>query len=622
MYGFNGKILHVDLTGGTFDVEQPEAKFYRKYLGGSGLGAYYLMKDTQPGIDPLGSENIMVFAVGPVTGAAVSGTSRHSVTTKSPLTGALGCSEAGGYWANEFKRTGFDAIVIRGTAPKPVYLWIHDGEYELRDASALWGKVTGESQEIIREELGDKKVRVALIGPSGENLCRFACIVNELAHYNGRGGVGAVMGSKNLKAIAVRGTGKPQFADESILKTVAKNMAARVADETTWAHAFKEIGTHNCVEANIAMGGLPTKNWTAGNIEGEEELTSSAWNNDFIKPGTCWGCVQSCKRAIDPARTSEIDSTYGGPEYETVGMCGSNLGITDRITIAKINIIAAKYGMDTISLGGVLGFAMECFERGIINTRDTGGVELRFGNGKAAIAMAELIGRREGLGDLLAEGTGAAAKAWNAEEYAVLVKNKEFPAHMPQSKASLGLAYALVANIADHVSSEHDASIGADPIGPSMAMFDFHDAQDPTELNNEKARFAWVTQVAYSMMDALSICLFTFGIWPVCNYNELIDVINAATGWNTNMYEMMQAAERRIHLFRAYDAREGFTSLEDVLPRRIFEPLKGGVLDGFTYDEKAFNTARDYYYSLAGWDAESANPSAAKLEEFGLSWCI
>ncbi|OHD81807.1 MAG: hypothetical protein A3J97_00040, partial [Spirochaetes bacterium RIFOXYC1_FULL_54_7] len=618
MYGYNGKILHVNLTEKTFRVEMPDEKFYRKYLGGSGIGAYYLMKETVAGTDPLGPDNVMVFAVGPITGAAVSGSSRHSVTTKAPLTGALGCSEAGGYWANEFKCAGFDAVVIRGASPKPVYLWIHDGQYELRNASAVWGKITGEAQRIIREELGEPKARIALIGPSGENLCRFACIVNELAHYNGRGGVGAVMGSKNLKGIAVRGMGKPKFADDETLKTVAKTMAQRVADETTWAHAFKKIGTHNCVEANIAMGGLPTRNWTAGNLEGEKELTSSAWNDDFIKPGTCWGCVQSCKRAIDPERTKEIDPEYGGPEYETVGMCGSNLGITNRLAIAKINLAAARYGMDTISLGGVLGFAMECFERGIITTEDTGGIDLRFGNCEAAITMAEMIGRREGIGDLLAEGTGAAARAWKAEEYAVLVKNKEFPAHMPQSKASLGLAYALVANISDHVSSEHDGSIAAEPIGPGMAMFDFHEAQDPTEVNNEKARFTWVTQVAYSMMDALSLCLFTFGIWPVCNYNDLTKVVNAATGWNTNMYELMRAAERRIHLFRAYDAREGFTSADDVLPKRIFEPLKGGVLDGFTYDRNAFDRGKAFYYALAGWDAGTGNPTEAKLEEFGL----
>ena len=622
MYGYNGKILHVNLTEKTFRVEMPDEKFYRKYLGGSGIGAYYLMKETVAGTDPLGPDNVMVFAVGPITGAAVSGSSRHSVTTKAPLTGALGCSEAGGYWANEFKCAGFDAVVIRGASPKPVYLWIHDGQYELRNASAVWGKITGEAQRIIREELGEPKARIALIGPSGENLCRFACIVNELAHYNGRGGVGAVMGSKNLKGIAVRGMGKPKFADDETLKTVAKTMAQRVADETTWAHAFKKIGTHNCVEANIAMGGLPTRNWTAGNLEGEKELTSSAWNDDFIKPGTCWGCVQSCKRAIDPERTKEIDPEYGGPEYETVGMCGSNLGITNRLAIAKINLAAARYGMDTISLGGVLGFAMECFERGIITTEDTGGIDLRFGNCEAAITMAEMIGRREGIGDLLAEGTGAAARAWKAEEYAVLVKNKEFPAHMPQSKASLGLAYALVANISDHVSSEHDGSIAAEPIGPGMAMFDFHEAQDPTEVNNEKARFTWVTQVAYSMMDALSLCLFTFGIWPVCNYNDLTKVVNAATGWNTNMYELMRAAERRIHLFRAYDAREGFTSADDVLPKRIFEPLKGGVLDGFTYDRNAFDRGKAFYYALAGWDAGTGNPTEAKLEEFGLRWCL
>jgi aldehyde:ferredoxin oxidoreductase len=236
--------------------------------------------------------------------------------------------------------------------------------------------------------------------------------------------------------------------------------------------------------------------------------------------------------------------------------------------------------------------------------------------------MAEMIGKREGLGDLLAEGTGIAAKKLNATDFAVIVKNKELPAHMPQNKASLGLAYALVANIADHVSSEHDGSISSEPIGPAMRMFGFSDAYDPMNLCDEKARFVWVTQVAYSMVDALSICLFTFGIWPVCDYNELMEVINASTGWKTNMYEMMQAAERRIHMFRAYDAREGFSSADDVLPKRIYEPMIGGVLDGYVYDKEAFDKAKEYYYSIAGWDKDTGNPSRAKLEEFGLEWCL
>jgi aldehyde:ferredoxin oxidoreductase len=204
----------------------------------------------------------------------------------------------------------------------------------------------------------------------------------------------------------------------------------------------------------------------------------------------------------------------------------------------------------------------------------------------------------------------------------VIVKNKELPAHMPQNKASLGLAYALVANIADHVSSEHDGSISSEPIGPAMRMFGFSDAYDPMNLCDEKARFVWVTQVAYSMVDALSICLFTSGIWPVCDYNELMEVINASTGWKTNMYEMMQAAERRIHMFRAYDAREGFSSADDVLPKRIYEPMIGGVLDGYVYDKEAFDKAKEYYYSIAGWDKDTGNPSRAKLEEFGLEWCL
>ena len=294
MKGYSGKILHVDLSKETFHVEEPDEKFYRKYAGGSLLGGYYVFKNIPAKTDPLGEKNVLVFSVGPATGAAMSGASRHSVTSKSPLTNTIAASEAGGYWGPELKFSRFDAIVLYGKSKRPVYLWIHNGEYEIRSAEHLWGKITKETQNEIRKELGDDKIRVACIGPGGENRVLYANIVNELAHFNGRNGFGAVMGSKNLKAIAVRGVQKPSFYDIETINDMAKE-AARIIQEDPFAAAFKKLGTNQNLEWHTPIGGVPTRNWTSGTFEGVEKINAKAIKDTILKKtGTCWACSQSC----------------------------------------------------------------------------------------------------------------------------------------------------------------------------------------------------------------------------------------------------------------------------------------------------------------------------------------
>lgn len=622
MKGYAGQILHVDLTEKQCWVEKPEEGFYRAYLGGSCLGTYYVLKETPKNCDPLGPENVIVFSVGPVTGASLSGAARHAVTAKSPLTGSIGASEAGGYWAPELKKAGFDAVVIKGRASSPQYLWIHNGEYELRDASALWGKTTGDVQQLIREELNDKNIRVAQIGPSGENGCLYANIVNELAHFNGRGGLGAVMGSKNLRAIAVRGMMKPDFADAEGLMALAKRGAQQVLNEPGPA-GFKQEGTNNCVNAHIGLGGLPTRNWSSGVFEGQDELTPKAWES-VIKPGTCFACVQSCKRHVDPKKVAPdvLDPKYGGPEYETVGMCGSNLCISDKIAICKINEIAAKYAFDTISFGVTVGFLMECMEKGLITPADTGGIELRFGDADAVIRLAELTGKGEGFGREVALGSARLAKkiGKGSEKLLATVKNREFPAHMPQAKASLALAYALTPFGADHVTIEMDPAIGALPLSDQMRGFGFDRAEDPYELNLEKSKLFWRTQLMYSMMDAACMCLLAWGMWTIYTPDDLVDAVNMATGWKTNLYEMLMAGERRLQMMRAYNIREGLTNADDELPGKMFAPLKGGITDGFTVDKEMFYQAREFFYEMAGWTGENGAPTKARLLSLNLDW--
>jgi len=621
MKGYAGNILHVDLSRGFFEVEQPEESFYRAYLGGSCIGAYYLLKNMEAGINPLAPESILVFSVGPIAGSKISGAARHAVTGKSPQTGGIMASEAGGYWAPEFRKAGFDALVISGKSEKPVYLWIHDGQYELRDASLLWGKTTGQVQDIIRKEEGDQKIRIAQIGPSGENLCNYANIVNELAHFNGRGGLGAVMGSKNLRAVAVRGTMEPDFHDREGMREIAKRGAVRIRESKDFQD-FKMDGTHSVVVENAGLGGLPTNNWQSGEFEQALELMPDAWNKALIKPGTCYACAQSCKRHVDPSKTDQLDPKYGGPEYETVGMCGSNLGISDKLAICKINETAAKYAFDTISFGATLGFIFECFELGIIGLEDTDGINCSFGNADSAVKIAELTGRGEGFGKQVAKGSAILAKVFGkeSEKYLLTVKNKEFPAHMPQSKAALALTYALVPFGSDHCSIEMDPSIANLPFGNDLEVLGFTKEEDPYELNYEKSKLFWRTQVAYSLMDTASICLLAFGFGMCYTLGELIEAINFATGWETNFYEMMMAAERRLHLMRAFNIREGFSSEDDQLPEKMFTPLKGGITDGFHIDKEAFFETRECYYEMAGWTGKNGAPTRCRLVSLGLEW--
>jgi len=623
MKGYTGKILHVNLTDGVFQIEKPDEDFYRKYIGGSCMGVYYVMQNVKKGIDPLSADNVIVFTIGPLAGSGISGSSRHSVTSKSPLTGAIITSEGGGYWAPELKWAGFDAIVIKGSAKKPVYLWIHDGEFELRDASHIWGKPTKEAQAAIRTELDDPKIRVAQTGPAGETLCKYANITNELAHFNGRGGLGAVMGSKNLRAIAVRGKQKPDFADPEGLKAFAKMGVERIRNSEGLLN-FRQNGTHNVIVENSGLGGLPTRNWTSGYFEKQDELMPEVWNDAIIKPGTCQSCAQSCKRHVDGTKTSEIDPAYGGPEYETVGMCGSNLGISDKTAICKLNEICAKYAMDSISFGATLGFVMECFQKGLITLKDTEGVDCSFGNIDSAVKIAEMTGKGEGFGKMVALGSALLAEKFGkgSDKLLITVKNKEFPAHMPQTKAAVGLAYALAPFGADHLSLEMDPSISALPISEQMKAFGFDRAEDPYEMNLEKAKLFWRTQCSYTFADTACVCLLAFGYGMCYGFEDLVDAINYATGWKTNMYEMMMVAERGLQMMRAFNIREGFTAEDDDMPQKMFTPLTGGITNGFSVDKEAFKKARAFYYAMAGWTAKNNAPETYRLLSVNLDWVV
>jgi len=630
MYGFTGKILHVNLTSGQIEVERPSEAFYRTYWGGSAMGTYYLLKNTPAGADPLGPENTLCFMLSATTGAPISGQSRATTTAKSPLTGLIGDAQAGGFWPAELKFAGFDGIVLTGKSPRPVYLWIHDGEAELRDAAHLWGKTTGESQKAIQAELGDPKIEVTQIGPAGERLVRFACILNMSNRAHGRTGMGAVMGSKNLKAIAVRGHGKIDLADRAKVIQLARQAAGAIPDSADMK-GLQDYGTANVVMPQHTAGGLPTRNYASGTFEHAEAISGETLRDTIlVENDTCYACSVRCKRVVETEYGGEhVEPFYGGPEYESIAMLGSYCGVGDLSAVALANQKCAEYGLDTIACGATIAFAMDCYEKGLLTPQDTGGLDLRFGNAVGLIAMVEAIAHRQGLGDLLANGSALAAKmiGRGAEDLVVAVKGNEFPAHMPQVKRSLALIYAVNPFGADHQSHEHDPGYGPGASQVSLdrlARLGLTSPQHDRLLNREKVRFVLLTQWNYSFIDSADLCQFVYGpSWQLMGPDEMVELVRAVTGWDITLEDTQRIGERRVNLMRGFNAREGAGRELDTLPVKVFDqPLKGGASDGLFVTRAELEAALDDYYELAGWDKTTGMPTRAKLEELGLGWVM
>lgn len=620
--GYHGRILHVDLNVSELEIEQPGEAFYRSYLGGSALGLHYLLRLTKPGIDPFGPENVLTLALGVLTGAPISGQSRMTAVAKSPLTEAVGDSQCGGFFPAELKFAGFDAVVIRGQAERPVYLWIHDGEAELRPAEHLWGLITGEAEAKIREELGDDKIEIAQCGPAGEKLVRFAAIMNMSNRANGRTGMGAVMGSKNLKAVAVRGKQRPRLADRKALIQLAKWGADHFEDSDVYGLGV--FGTAEVTNGQNRAGGLPTYNWDSGYFEQAEALDGTTMSKTILKErDTCYACTVRCKRVVEVKEGPfTADPHYGGPEYETLATFGSYCGIDDLKAVAQANQLCNEYGMDTISCGATVAWAMNCFEEGLLTTEDTGGLELRYGNAAAMVELTRMIGQRQGLGDLLAEGSARAAAQLGsgAEELVLAVKRLEMPAHMPQVKRSLALVYAVNPFGADHQSSEHDPSWKSYP--ERMAEIGLTGEPQPNKvLNEEKVRYALTTQHAYSCLDSINVCQFVFGpAWHLYGMGQLAEAVRLITGWEVDVEELQRVGERRLNMLRAFNAREGFGREADVLPKKLKQALVGGKSDGLFVTDEELEQAKDWYYAMSGWNVHTGAPTAAKLEELELGW--
>lgn len=615
-YGYTGKILRVNLSDKTISVEEPGDLFYRKYWGGRGLIAYYLLNELPQAADPLGPENILIFAAGPLTGAPVAGSGRSSVGAKSPLTGGYGDAEAGGYFGAELKRAGFDAIVVKGASEKPVYLWVHDGEAEIRDAAHLWGKTTAEVEEIIKNELGDKLVRVSQCGPAGENLVRFSCVVNDLTHFAGRTGMGAVMGSKKLRAVAVRGKSAVSLSDAGKVRELSRWMVENVP---RLAFGLQDTGTAGGTVNLSTAGGLPTRNFREGSFEGAGKISGQAMKETIlVDRDTCFACPIRCKRVVKAEGPLKIDPAYGGPEYETVAALGSSLGVDSLLHVAKGNERCAALGLDTISTGVTIAFAMECFSEGVLRQEDVGGLDLRFGNPDAALKLIEMVARRQGIGDLLAEGTKRAAEkiGGRAPELAMQVRGQEIPMHEPRLKYALGIGYALSPTGADHCHNIHDTIYEKHE---SRAMQELYGlgVLDPLpfdDLSPEKIHMFWTVTNLRTFYNLAVMCQFV--PWSVIQLEELA---RAVTGWNVTAAEMLLAGERANTLARVFNLREGLKSEEEVLPKRFFQPFSSGPLKDRAARPEDWTKAKLAAYRMAGWN-EQGIPSRECLGRLGIGW--
>jgi len=628
-YGSTGKYLRVDLGSGAIQEESLDESFYRLYPGGKALAGYFLLHELSPHTDPFGPDNLLVLANGLLTGSPIATATRFTAAARSPLTGGYGESEAGGYFGPELKLAGYEAVLIRGRADSPVYLSIGPGGAVLKDAGHLWGHDPEQVQDQIRTELGDTKVQVLQIGLAGEKRVLFAALTHGLRHYNGRNGIGAVMGSKNLKAVAVRAHGgayRELAHAPQELAALGQRLAKEVRNHPqSWD--LHEKGTNALVGGLQAAGILPTLNFRSGGFDGADKIKWEAYQQEILeKRGTCFACAVRCKPEVRSGGPYDLNSAYGGPEYEAVAGFGSNCGVDDLQAIAKANELCNRYVMDTISTSATIAFAMDCFEHGLIGPKETGGLDLRFGNIQAMLQAVEQIASRQGFGNLLADGSLRAAQAigGNAVDFAVQVKGQELAMHDPRGKAMVGLGYAVSESGADHLVSIHDTLLqNPDSVGFKGAQaLGLQHALPAGLLNDEKVANYFVCENWVSLEKVLGLCYFGPAPRSFMQVVDVVALVRAATGWDVDLQELLRVGERATNMARVFNTREGFNRSDDRLPARLFNPLEGGVIAGASISKVEFEQALTELYRLKGWDPASGAPTPEKLRSLELGYLI
>jgi aldehyde:ferredoxin oxidoreductase len=620
--GYAGQVLEVNLTRGKAAPKPMDKRLAREYLGGAGFCSRVLYDEVGPCTASLSPANVLVFATGPLTGTLFPQASRYVVAAKSPLTGIWGEAHAAGHWAAELKFAGYDAIIFRGRSPRPVYLWIDDGYAELRDAKQVWGHTTHETDSMIKEELGDEEIKIAYIGQAGENLVRFACVMNDLDRAAARSGMGAVMGSKHLKAIAIRGTRDLKIArPRNYLKLMDKLHAKMLADPFTQGRA--DYGTPSLIELMNEIGRLPTYNLQTGVFEHADKIGGKIIRRKYlVKARADFSCLQRCGRY-----TCVPNGPYayigGSPEFESLCSQGSRCGISNVEALLYAHHICNLYGMDTISCGAVIAWAMECYQRGILTKKDTGGLELKWGDHAVMVELTRMIAFRKGFGELLAEGSYRAAQKLGrgSKRYVMHVKRQEIAAQDGRGQKSMGLANATAARGADHLY----AFPVLDEVGFDKAIRERFGAKYLPEIADKlnpkyKGLMVKENEDFAVVVESVGICKYGTMIPPTFFYPDVLEALNATTGMGFTERELRTIGERIVNLNRMFNVREGITSKDDTLPDRLTkEPAPAGPCKGHVVE---LDRMLREYYKLRGWDLKTGFPTEAKLRKLGLSFAI
>ena len=628
MFGYNGKILRVNLTHDRISEEPLDENVVRKFIGGRGLGAKILFDELKPGIDPLGPENKLVIATGVVTGIPFPGNSCHSVMAKSPLTGIWGEAHAKGFFGPELKSAGYDAIVIEGKSDAPVYLWINDEKAELREASHLWGKLTREAQSTLKIEAKDERAQIGCIGPAGENLVRFANVLFDYNHIAGRTGMGAVMGSKKLKAIVVQGTSRVKYADEGKLVDL---LLAKYTDKEAlrgpyWPDGLYKFGSLADLSYWQETGRLPTMNFRRSLFPEYESISAEtlAGSGYVIRHNTCPYCNVACNRATKTGQPYEVDPEYATPEYESVAALSSMCMNSNMPSVLKAIELSNKYGMDTISTGVIIAFAMECYEKGVLTKEDVEGLDLTWGNHQALVQLVEKIARRQGIGDLLAEGVKRASEKLGrgSEEFAMHVKGLELPLHEFRGMKGHALAVATSNRGGCHLQVETDDLFETN-LCPEIGIDETtmpKNCRDRLYAGPEKVKLNKIVGDLFALFDSFVVCKWTVYPCGGTKITTLNDIVAAATGWDITVNDLMQAGERIFNLCRAFNIREGITRKDDALPKRFTEALTEGPYKGEAISNQAMGKMLNYYYEFRGWDKSTGAPTKEKLRELKLGY--
>jgi aldehyde:ferredoxin oxidoreductase len=602
--GYLGKILSVNLTTGEIAERELEARYAREFVGGSGLAARYIYDQTDAGTDPLGPENPLVFMTGPLVGTRAPSCGRYVICARSPQTGLWGESNVGGFVGPHLRFAGYDGVLCTGQAPKPVYLVLQDGEAELRDASFLWGLGAYQTQEAIKEELGAGSLRVACIGPAGENLVKYAGIIADRGRAAGRSGMGAVMGSKRLKAVVCHGTGSIPLADREAFDAIAREVLELVEEDVS-TQVLHQTGTAGSANLCSMLGNMPNRYFTQGSLETVDQISGSTMA-ETILVGTsgCYGCVVQCGREVEVAegrfRLGETD----GPEYETVGALGSLLLIDDLEAISYINHLCNSHGLDTISMGGTLGLAFLLYEQGVISGKETGGTALRWGDPEPVIEMIEKTARREGFGDLLAEGSLALARRYDAEELAAQVNGLELAMHDPRASSGVALSYLTSPRGACHNKSDAywlDMGRTMEDIGVGFLDRFEEEGKAALMVRHQNWRSAGDALISCQLVNLPS--------------EGLVSLLGAATGWDVTLSDLLRAGERILNLKRALNLRWGLNPGREKLPGLLLRPLEEGGTAGYVPD---VDRLLSDYYVARQWDRSTGKPSEEKLLELGL----